>query len=103
MVKVSFEKYRLELFRVIDFGIFDQEYKLCVLVEINDPSHETPERERDKKVVEICKEAGIPLVTFWTYGVNPEYIRSRLRYFLPLLNEEYYQMHLQRTNVPPQE
>ena len=53
MVKVSSEKYRLELFRVIDFGIFDQEYKLCVLVEINDPSHETPERERDKKVVEI--------------------------------------------------
>lgn len=103
MVKVSSEKYRLELFRVIDFGIFDQECKLCVLVEINDPSHETPERKRDKKVVEICKEAGIPLVTFWTYGVNPEYIPKSSKIFFPLLKEEYYQMHLQRTNVPPQE
>lgn len=78
--KVTADKYRNELFRNIDFGVFDKNYKLLILIEINDPSHDKSDRkDRDDKVKKICAEANIPLVTFWTkYGVNEEYIKSRL-------------------------
>lgn len=79
--KTTQSKYQNELFRNIDFGIFDRDYKIVALIEINDKSHKEPERiARDKKVKEICKEANIPLITFWTkYGINPEYIERRIR------------------------
>ena len=58
--------FRNELFRVIDYVIFDiatAEPKL--LVELNDASHNRSDRaERDRKVAEICDDAGIPLVAF---------------------------------------
>lgn len=78
--KKSTEKFRNELFRNIDFGIFDQNYKPLVLIEINDQTHTTPRRkERDKKVKDICAEAKIPLITLWTnYGVNEDYIKKRI-------------------------
>ncbi len=59
--------YRTELFRNIDFGVFDKDFHPLVLIEINDPSHLRPDREeRDANVKTICKKAKIPLVTFWT-------------------------------------
>lgn len=65
-----------ELFRNIDACIFDMTYKPIVLIEINDISHNDNRRKsRDLKVKNICEEAGIKLVTFWTkYGVNQDYI-----------------------------
>ena len=84
--KVTADRYRNELFRNIDFGVFDKSYKLLVLIEINDPSHDRSDRkDRDDKVKKICEEASIPLVTFWTkYGVNEEYIKNRLSKHLAL-------------------
>lgn len=78
--KNSTDRFRNELFRNVDFGIFDQSYKPLVLIEINDESHVTPERkERDKKVKAICTNAGIPVITFWTkFGVDEDYIKKRL-------------------------
>ena len=79
-------KHRTELFRNIDFGIFNNSYELLLLIEINDPSHNSRERkERDKKVKEICNTANIPLITFWTdYGINKDYIRKRLEKYFEL-------------------
>ena len=58
--------FRNELFRVVDYVIFDiatAEPKL--LIELNDASHNRSDRaERDRKVAEICDDAGIPLVAF---------------------------------------
>jgi|GEM_PF-825406 len=84
--KDSESKYQNELFRNIDFGVFDREYTLKLLIEINDPTHKHPDRiERDKKVRAICDKAGIPLIAFWTqYGVNEHYIRNRLAKYLDL-------------------
>lgn len=75
-------RYHNELFRNIDAGIFDKEtYKPLVLIEINDDSHNNPDRRsRDIKVKMICEEAGIPLITFWTkYGVNVDYINRTVK------------------------
>ena len=86
--KESHSKYRSELFRNIDFGIFDKDYNIKVLIEINDKTHTQADRiQRDKKVNQICAEAGIPLITFWTkYGINPDYIKDRLEEHLDFNN-----------------
>ncbi|MDR3263640.1 MAG: DUF2726 domain-containing protein [Clostridiales bacterium] len=78
--KESTDKYINELFRNIDFGIFNKEYKLLILIELNDSSHLEPKRyERDKKVKEITQAAQIPLITFWTDKPNEEnYIYNRI-------------------------
>lgn len=83
-------KYQNELFRNIDFGVFDKNYSLKLLIEINDSTHKKPDRvERDKKVRAICEKAGVPLIAFWTqYGVNEQYIRNRLAKYLPLLRAQ---------------
>ena len=58
--------FRNELFRNIDFGVFDGNLRPIFLIEINDNTHFRKDRmERDKKVGKICKKAGIPLVIFW--------------------------------------
>lgn len=57
-------KYRNELFRNVDFLITDVSYAPQIVIEINGPSHDNPERrERDLKVAMICQEAGIPILT----------------------------------------
>lgn len=73
-------KFQNELFRNIDACVFDLSYKPILLIEINDNSHNyAHRRERDIKVRNICEEAGIQLITFWTrYGINEEYIRGRV-------------------------
>lgn len=74
-------RYQNELYRNIDFGIFDKDYNCVLLVEINDATHNDPKRrKRDIKVKEITQAAEIPLITFYTkYGVNQEYIAKRIK------------------------
>lgn len=78
--KFSDSHFQNELFRNIDFLITDSELKPLIFIEINDSSHNSPQRrERDQKVKNICEEAGIPIITLWTsYGVNRDYIRRRI-------------------------
>lgn len=88
--KISTSKYQNELYRNIDFGIFDKNFKPLLLIEINDLTHKQKDRiERDKKVSEICSMAGLPLIQFWTsYGINPEYIEQKFRQFLYFPNHQ---------------
>lgn len=69
-----------ELFRNVDFLITDDKYRPIIVVEIKDQTHLTSDRkERDKKVNNICEEAGIPMISFWSaYGVNEPYIRRKI-------------------------
>ena len=64
--------YQNELFRNIDFGIFDKKTFACILlIELNDKTHLTRERmERDDKVRGILDDAGIPLLVFWTNEIK---------------------------------
>ena len=66
-------KWQSELYRTIDFGIFDNEYNLLLLVELNDASHQKRERYlRDKRVRQICADVGIKLRTFYTDKPNKQ-------------------------------
>ena len=79
--KVSDSKFHNELFRNIDFGIFNADYsKLLLLIELNDESHNNYHRKkRDIKVRDICNKAGIKLITFYTrYSNEKEYVKSRI-------------------------
>ena len=73
-------KYRNELYRNVDFLIVDSAYRPKAVIEINDSTHNDPtRRERDKKVKNICEEAGITVIPFWTsYGINTEYIQKKV-------------------------
>lgn len=78
----DFEKqYQNELYRIIDIGIFNKEtsYPL-LLIEINDSTHKRKDRQnRDAKVKNICEQAGIKLIAFWTeYSNTEEYIFNRV-------------------------
>ena len=77
-------KYQSELYRNIDFAIFDNTYAPILLIEINDKTHNEKKRvARDIKVKEICQSAGLPLITFWTnYGVNQDYINKRIAEYI---------------------
>lgn len=81
IVRTDGARFQNELYRNVDFLITDLRYRPLVAIEINDKTHLTQERkERDKKVANICEEAGIPLIKFWTsYGVNPEYIEKKIK------------------------
>lgn len=61
----SESKHRGELFRIIDFGIFDDNYEIKLLIEINDKTHDLPKTQlRDKKVQAILDKVGIKLIKF---------------------------------------
>ncbi len=79
--RIDQHRFQNELYRNIDFAIFDAGYYPKLLIEINDDSHKQWDRiERDHKVREICKQAHIPIITFWTeYGINQEYIEKRIK------------------------
>ena len=76
--------YRTELFRNVDFGIFDRDLRPLILIEINDATHLREDRaERDESVRKICKKARIPLITFWTKdGIDRDEIIHTLRRYL---------------------
>lgn len=78
--KTNGARFQGELFRNVDFLIATLDYEPVFIIEINDQTHNLPERRaRDIKVNQICEEAGIPIITLWTsYGVNPEYIERRI-------------------------
>lgn len=74
-------KYRSELFKNIDFGIFTPEFELLLLIELNDKTHRQKNRiERDKKLKEILNNCDIPLLTFYTdYPNEKNYVINRIR------------------------
>ena len=79
-------QYQNELFRNVDFGIFDKKTtKPLLLIEINDSTHNQYKRkERDKKVKEICEKAQIKIINFYTNYPNKEnYIVKRIKENLP--------------------
>lgn len=84
--KDSLKKHRqTELFRNIDFGIFTKDFKILLLIEINDKSHITDKARqyRDAKVKKILQEADVPLIAFWTnYENNEEYVVQRVKKYL---------------------
>ena len=82
--KESDNNSRTDLFRNIDFGVFDYNFKPILLIEINDNSHFRKDRiERDEKVAKILKKAKLPLLTLWVKdGIDPAEIYKKLSYYL---------------------
>ena len=80
ITKKSDYRYNTELFRNIDFGLFDSNYNLLLLIELNDSSHkEAARHKRDLKVKKICESAKIKLIFFYTsYPNEQDYIISRI-------------------------
>lgn len=79
--KISNSRYQSELYRNIDYAIFDKNYEnLLLLVELNDESHNKINRkDRDLKVKKICNDANIKLLTFYTkYPNEKDYILNRV-------------------------
>ncbi len=80
--KRSNVRFHNELFRNIDFGIFDKEtMEVLLLIEVNDRTHAYSSRKkRDRSVREICLNADIPLITFYTtYPNETDYVLNRIR------------------------
>ena len=74
--------YINELFKNIDFAIFDKEFsKILLLIELNDNTHNKLNRkDRDLKVKKICNDAGIKLMTFYTkYPNEKQYVLNRIK------------------------
>lgn len=73
--------YANELFRNIDFGLFDG-YTLepILMIELNDKSHLREDRiERDQKVSDILEMAKIPLLTLYTTEkLTTEIIKNKI-------------------------
>lgn len=80
IIKNSNSRYRSELFRNIDFGIFDNNFNLLLLIELNDSTHNIRRRiYRDNKVKDICQQASIKIITFYTkYDNNLDYVIDRI-------------------------
>lgn len=76
--------HRGELFRIIDFGIFDDDYKIKLLIEVNDKTHDSPRTQiRDKKVQAILDRAGIKLIKFKPQDrFNIKFLISQLSEFV---------------------
>lgn len=72
--------HRTELFRNIDFGIFDKNFNLLLLIELNDSTHNSFKRkDRDLKVKRILNECNIKLLTFYTkYPNESNYVINRI-------------------------
>ena len=80
--KENNNKYYTDLFRNIDFAIFDnKERNVLLLIELNDGTHKLKKRKaRDFKVKKIWKAAGIPLIYFYTnYPNEKEYVINRIK------------------------
>lgn len=87
--KIDNSRYHNELFRNIDFGIFNSDYsKLLLLIELNDSSHnDYNRRKRDIKVKEICQKANIKLITFYSKYPNEKgYVKQRIIKEISTLN-----------------
>lgn len=74
-------RYQNELYKLIDFGIFSKDLsKLHLLIEINDQTHNKPNRKkRDFAVKDYCSKAKIPLITFYSsYPNETNYVINRI-------------------------
>lgn len=74
-------KFRTDLFRNIDFGIFDQKLNLKLLIELNDKTHkEAKRKDRDLKVKKILDACNIKLINFYTtYPNEASYVVNRIK------------------------
>lgn len=73
--------YRNELFRVVDYLIVDAaSYAPLLFVELNDASHNRPERAaRDEKVFSLCAAADMPIIAFTTEEAhNVPFVRKQI-------------------------
>lgn len=87
----NYRKFQNELFRNVDFGIFDKDtFELKLLIELNDQSHNKPNRKkRDEKVKLLCNKCGYNLITFWLNKPNePSYVKNRILYYLGALDQQ---------------
>ena len=83
--KIDTSKYQNELFRNIDFGLFDKEtLSPLLLIEINDATHKIYDRyQRDLKIRKILSQANIKLITFYSSYDNEEsYVVNRIKEML---------------------
>lgn len=73
--------YQNELYRNIDFGIFTKDFKLLLLIELNDNTHNSHKRkERDLKIKKILDDCNIKILYFYTkYPNEKEYIINRIQ------------------------
>lgn len=73
-------KYHSELFRNVDFGIFTKDFKLLLLIELNDSTHNKINRkDRDLKVQKILNDCNIELIKFYTcYPNEQHYVLNRI-------------------------
>jgi len=71
----------------MDFGVFDLQNRLKVLIEIRGLKRKGHQSQKAyRKVRKLCKKAGIPVVTFWVkYGVLTGYIKERMQDYLNVL------------------
>ena len=80
--KENNNKYYTDLFRNIDFAIFDTNLQeVLLLIELNDGTHKLKKRKsRDAKIKKICNAAGIPLLFFYIkYPNEKDYVINRIR------------------------
>lgn len=80
--KKSKYKYRTELYRNIDFVIFDKDFnEVLLLIELNDSTHSKKTRiDRDLKVKKICESANLKLINFYTkYPNEQKYVINRIK------------------------
>lgn len=81
ITKINNNHYYTDLYRNVDFAIFDSNLEnLLLLIEIDDKSHSNYKRqERDLKVKKICDEIDIDLIHFYTnYPNKQEYVYNRI-------------------------
>lgn len=79
--KKNNNRYYSELFRNIDFAIFNKDMnKVLLLIEINDKTHNKVSRkDRDLKVKKICNDVGINIINFYSNYPNEEsYVVNRI-------------------------
>ena len=78
--KAEYSRYNNELFRNIDFGLFNKDYNIKLLIELNDRTHNQPKRKyRDARVREIVESADVPIITFYTDKPNEQdYVLHRI-------------------------
>lgn len=80
--KKTNNKYYNDLFRNIDFAIFDNDLKkVLLLIEINDKTHNSIKRkDRDLKIKKICNDVNLKIITFYTkYPNEKEYVLNRIK------------------------
>ncbi|MBQ8749864.1 MAG: DUF2726 domain-containing protein [Clostridia bacterium] len=100
--KTYYSKYINELFKDIDFGIFDKKtLKPLVLIELNDYTHNYNNRqERDAKVKDILYQCGIPFLTFYTDKPNKlTYLKEKINRELKKYKKGILTKNINKTKV----